>query len=119
MASKTGTLYTGVTSDLYLRVQQHKNHTFEGFTAKYECTRLVWFQEFADVRNAIRREKQIKGWTRAKKIALIESENERWQDMAEDWGARMLMRNERIDEQKHARSSSRIEFPSATPDGET
>jgi len=115
MASNSGTLYTGVTSALYFRVQQHKRHTFEGFTAKYECTRLVWFEEFADVRNAIRREKQIKGWTRAKKIALIESENPRWEDIADNWGARMLMRNERIDEQKPERSSSR-ELPSATPD---
>jgi putative endonuclease len=96
VASKSGTLYVGMTNDIFRRVFQHKNHLVEGFTAKYDCTRLVWYEEFSVVHNAIRREKEVKGWTRAKKIALIESGNPRWEDFAEHWGSQMLMRNESI-----------------------
>ncbi len=103
VASRSGTLYVGMTNNIEHRVSQHKNHLIEGFTAKYDCTRLVWYEEFRDVRNAIRREKQIKGWTRARKIALIESQNPHWVDFAEHWGARLLMPNERISEQAEKR----------------
>jgi putative endonuclease len=75
MASKSGTLYTGMTNNLDRRVFEHKQHLIPGFTAKYHCTHLVYFEEFSDPRNAITREKQIKGWLRSKKIALIESMN--------------------------------------------
>jgi putative endonuclease len=89
MSSKRGTLYTGVTNSLDRRVFEHKHHLTRGFTAKYDCNRLVWFEEWSDVRNAIAREKQIKGWTRAKKIELIETLNLQWNDLAENWGAQM------------------------------
>ena len=92
VASKTGTLYTGMTNNLDRRVIEHKQHLVPGFTAKYNCTRLVWFEEHSDVLAAIAREKQIKGWLRAKKIALIESLNPRWADLAEHWGWEMCLK---------------------------
>ncbi len=85
VASNTGTLYTGFTNNIRLRVWQHKNGTFEGFTKKYECHRLLWYEHYDHVVRAISREKQIKGWRRSKKIALIETQNPRWQDLAENW----------------------------------
>ena len=85
MTSRTGTLYTGMTNDLKRRVYQHKQKLIEGFTKRYNVTRLVYFEEFEDVRDAIAREKQIKGWLRRKKIALIESLNPKWRDLSEDW----------------------------------
>jgi len=92
IASKTGTLYAGMTNNLDRRVAEHKQHLVPGFTAKYHCTRLVWFEEHSDVRAAIAREKQIKGWLRAKKIALIESHNPRWADLAEHWGWELCLK---------------------------
>jgi len=91
VASRSGVLYTGITSDLEHRVWQHKNGTFEGFPKKYKCNRLVYFGRYDQVQSAIGREKQIKGWTRAKKIALIESMNPRWQDLSEHWGWRFVV----------------------------
>jgi putative endonuclease len=85
MSSKSGTLYTGMTNDLQKRVYQHKNKLFEGFTSKYDVNRLVYFETFGDVRDAIAREKQIKSWRRSKKLALIESMNRKWQDLSEEW----------------------------------
>jgi putative endonuclease len=83
MASKSRVLYTGMTNNLSKRVCEHKNNLIEGFTTKYRCHRLVYFASFDDVRNAINREKQIKAWTRAKRVALIESTNPTWEDLAE------------------------------------
>ena len=71
VASRSLTLYIGVTGDLRKRLFEHKRKLHEGFTATYNCDRLVWFERFVDPGNAIAREKQLKGWTRAKKIALI------------------------------------------------
>jgi len=71
MSNKSKTLYTGVTDDLERRVYQHKNKLIEGFTKKYKITILVYYEETTDIRSAIAREKQIKGWRRSKKIALI------------------------------------------------
>ena len=85
MTSRTGTLYVGVTSDLPRRVHEHKTKAFPGFTAKYNVNRLVHFESTDDVRDALAREKQIKGWRRSKKLALIKSDNPKWQDLAEDW----------------------------------
>jgi putative endonuclease len=85
MTSPTGTLYTGMTNDLKKRVYQHKHKLIPGFTAKYNITRLVYYEETSDVKSAITREKQIKGWVRRKKIALIESKNPKWQDLSEGW----------------------------------
>ena len=82
---KHGTLYTGMTNNLVRRVYQHKHKLTPGFTSRYGLTRLVYFEETNDVRIAIAREKQIKGWLRRKKIALIESVNPEWKDLSEGW----------------------------------
>ena len=74
-------LYTGVTSDLLKRVWEHKNHVVEGFTQKYNVTKLVYYEEGEDIYSAISREKQIKGKLRKKKIALIENVNPEWRDL--------------------------------------
>src|SRR5512139_1986061 len=78
-------LYTGVTNDLRRRVYEHKHKLVEGFTSKYNITQLVYFEDTPDVRAAIAREKQIKGWLRSKKIALIESMNPKWEDLSAEW----------------------------------
>jgi putative endonuclease len=85
MASRSHTLYIGVTSDLHKRVFQHKWKEHEGFTAKYNCDRLVWFEGYQEIASAITREKKLKGWRRAKKIALIETMNQVWADLSRDW----------------------------------
>ena len=86
LASKrNGTLYVGFTNDLRRRMYEHKNGIIEGFTKKYGVNRLVYFEESAEVNAAIRREKQIKGWRRDKKIALIESTNPDWEDLSKEW----------------------------------
>ena len=85
MASRSRTLYVGVTGDLLKRVFQHKRKEHEGFTARYNCDRLVWFEGCQYVQNAIRREKELKGWSRAKKIALVESINPAWVDLSREW----------------------------------
>ena len=85
MANQSGTLYTGITNDLERRVFEHKNKFVEGFTKKYNITKLVYFDDTNDVESAITREKQIKGWLRKKKVALIESVNPYWKDLAENW----------------------------------
>ena len=90
MSSNSGTLYIGMTNSIYRRALQHKSEKIEGFSSKYHCTRLVHYESFDDVHQAIGRERELKGWTRAKKIALIESRNPRWADLAEHWGAPML-----------------------------
>jgi putative endonuclease len=71
-------------------VHQHKSLEMEGFASKYKCTRLVYFESFDNVLKAIGRDKQLKGWRRSKKIALIEKVNPRWEDLAEKWGAEVL-----------------------------
>jgi putative endonuclease len=83
MASRSRVLYTGMTSDLQRRVYQHKQRLLPGFTSRYNVTRLVYFEETMDVREAIAREKQIKGWLRQKKVALIEDINPMWNDLSE------------------------------------
>ena len=85
MSSPSRTLYTGMTNDLQRRVYEHKQKLIPGFTASYNINRLAYFEETFDVKSAIAREKQIKGWTRAKKIALIELTNPQWQDLSADW----------------------------------
>ena len=85
MASKTGTLYVGVTSDIKRRVHEHKQHLIPGFTDKYNVDRLLYFEAFSDPASAINREKQIKRWRREKKVALIDSVNSGWNDLGEDW----------------------------------
>ncbi len=85
MASPSRTLYTGMTNDLRRRVFEHKGELVAGFTARYNVVELVCFEETPDVRAAIAREKQIKGWTRAKKVALIEAVNPQWHDLSAEW----------------------------------
>src|ERR1700688_5068555 len=96
VASRTGTLYIGMTNSLDRRVLQHKSGEIEGFASKYHCDRLVYYESFDDVHKAIGREKQLKGWSRAKKITLIESQNPRWEDFAEKWGAQTAFAGEAI-----------------------
>jgi len=85
MASVSRVIYVGVTNDLERRVWQHKHKGIQGFTKRYNCTKLVWFEEFREIRDAIACEKRIKGLLRAKKTALIEGKNPRWKDLSEGW----------------------------------
>jgi len=81
---KNGTLYTGATSDLIRRVYEHRNELAEGFTKKYHIDKLGYFEVFTRIADAIAREKQIKGGSRANKIALIESVNPEWRDLYDE-----------------------------------
>ena len=85
MSSPSRTLYVGMTNDLARRVYEHKHKLIAGFTARYNVNELVHFEETSDVNAAIAREKQIKGWTRAKKFALIEATNPQWKDLSAEW----------------------------------
>ena len=78
-------IYTGVTNNLERRIYEHKNKLAEGFTKKYNVNKLVYFDSTTDVKAAIEREKQIKGWTRQKKNDLIEEANPAWADLSEGW----------------------------------
>jgi putative endonuclease len=85
MASRSHTLYIGVTGDLHKRIFEHKWKEHDGFTAKYNCDRLVWLEHYQDVTLSIHCEKQLKGWRREKKIALVEKTNPAWIDLSRDW----------------------------------
>ena len=85
MTNRSRTLYTGVTNNLERRVYEHKQKLIPGFTQKYNITMLAYYEETPDVRVAIAREKQIKGWLRSKKIALIETLNPIWEDLSAEW----------------------------------
>jgi putative endonuclease len=85
LASRSRVLYIGMTNDLERRVREHRLGEIEGFTKKYRVHRLVFFETFHDARTAIAREKQLKGWRREKKVALIEAENPTWEDLAAEW----------------------------------
>ena len=84
-ASRTKVLYTGVTSDLTGRIIQHKDKRLNGFTKKYNVSRLVWYNETNDIQTALEWEKKIKGWSRKKKIDMIEKNNPQWQDLSAAW----------------------------------
>ncbi|KKS39668.1 MAG: Endonuclease [Candidatus Kuenenbacteria bacterium GW2011_GWA2_42_15] len=84
-SSKNGTLYIGITNDLIRRLYEHKNNLVKGFTSKYKVHNLVYFEETDDIAEAIRREKQLKGWNRKWKIALIEKDNPNWDDLSKEW----------------------------------
>ena len=79
-------LYIGVTSDLEERLYEHRNHLVDGFTKKYNVHKLVYFEESSDIKSAIAREKQLKGWTRRKKNELIKKNNPEWKDLTLNWG---------------------------------
>jgi len=81
MTNRSRTLYTGVTNNLEKRAYEHKHKMIDGFTKKYNITKLVYYETTNDVNSAISREKQIKGWLRSKKVALIESMNPEWKDL--------------------------------------
>jgi putative endonuclease len=83
--NRSKTLYIGITNSPVRRVREHKTGAGSGFTAKYQLDRLVYFERFEDVHNAIEREKRIKGWQRIKKIALVVSMNPSWKDLSEEW----------------------------------
>jgi putative endonuclease len=87
LASRSRVLYIGMTNDLARRVEQHKTKSMNGFTSKYNVNRLVYFETTNDPRDAIAREKQLKGWRRERKIALIEQANPAWKDLSETWTA--------------------------------
>jgi putative endonuclease len=85
LSSYTRTLYIGVTNDIKRRVVEHKEKQIEGFTKKYNINRLVHFENFREVNDALVREKQLKKWSREKKVALIERDNPQWNDLSLEW----------------------------------
>ena len=85
LSSQRRVLYIGATSHIERRVRQHKSHAFGGFTAKYNVINLVYFERYSSVGKAIRREKALKDWRREKKIALIEVDNPKWNDLSYGW----------------------------------
>lgn len=78
-------IYTGVTNNLERRIYEHKNKLVDGFTKKYNVNKLVYYDGTTDVKSAISREKQIKGWTRKKKNDLVETMNPNWEDLSKQW----------------------------------
>ena len=85
MTNQSGTLYTGVTNDLTRRIHEHKQGKDGQFTSRYRITRLLYFEETRDIHAALAREKQLKGWTRARKLELIATENPKWVDLSTAW----------------------------------
>lgn len=93
MTNVIGMLYTGITNDLERRVYEHKNKLLKGFTSRYNLNKLVYFESTDDVTAAIAREKQIKGWLRKKRGALIDRLNPKWEDLSKDWyGSPVILR---------------------------
>ena len=85
MANRSKTLYVGVTNNLERRVYEYKHGMMEGFTSRYKLTKLVYHETTQDAESAIKREKQIKGWLRSKKVSLIEQMNPEWDDLSDSW----------------------------------
>ncbi len=85
VASRSRILYIGITSNLERRIEEHRTGAFPGFTSTYRCHRLVWLERYVAVNRAIDREKQLKDWSRIKKIVLIERENPTWVDLSLEW----------------------------------
>jgi len=85
IGSESGTLYIGVTNNLERRMYEHKNKLVKGFSSKYSCNKLLYYEEFDDIGFAITREKQLKNWNRKKKVSLIEKENPGRRDLSEEW----------------------------------
>jgi putative endonuclease len=90
VASRSHALYIGMTNDLERRVVEHKEGKIPGFAAHYNCNRLVWFERYTSPGSAIAREKQLKNWSRTKKLTLIERDNPTWFDLSEEWGKSFL-----------------------------
>jgi putative endonuclease len=115
-------LYAGVTAQLRKRVFEHKNDLIDGFTRKYKCHRLVYFEVFTSIKDAIAREKEVKGWRREKKDRLVESKNPGWKDLAADWFPESLMLHGKLvqfkeSERKVPRACSRAEESARSPAG--
>ena len=106
MASASRTLYTGVTNNLERRVLEHRRKLLQGFTARYNINRLVHFEIFGEILDAIAREKQIKSWGRMKKIALIGSANRDWKDLSADWYGAEYKTEGRVTKRHAERASS-------------
>ena len=85
MASNSDVLYIGVTNDLQRRISEHKQKLTEGFTKQYNCTKLIYYEDFSDVKQAIAREKYLKGKSRRFKEELINAINPRWKDLSDEW----------------------------------
>jgi len=85
MTNHSGTLYTGMTDNLEHRIYEHRHDLVPGFASKYKVTKLVYYEEGNNVDTVLTREKQIKGWPRARKVALIESKNPEWKDLSSGW----------------------------------
>ncbi len=85
MTNRSGTLYIGVTNNLKRRVYEHKHKLIPGYTSKYRMNRLIYFETTSDIRGAISREKQLKGWTRQKKLDLVSCTNPAMGDLSKDW----------------------------------
>jgi putative endonuclease len=85
LTNRSGTLYIGVTNNLIRRIWEHKQKIGSKFAAKYHCTRLIYYEAYPDIREAIAREKQLKSWRREKKVALIARKNPEWKDLSEEW----------------------------------
>jgi len=95
MASSFKRLYIGVTSDLGVRVRQHKDHRYPGsFTSRYNIDQLVYFERYGMIEDVIARESQLKRWSRIKKIRLIVENNPAWEDLSEEWGKRIKLYSE-------------------------
>ncbi len=95
IASRSRVIYIGMTNNLSRRVFEHKNGLVEGFTKGYRCHRLVYYESFDDVTKAIDREKQLKRWSRTKKVWLIERRNPTWEDLASEWFTRHMYQPEK------------------------
>ena len=78
-------MYVGVTNNLQRRIYEHKEKLIDGFTSKYNVNKLVYYEETADIKSAISREKELKGWRRSKKDALVVTMNQNWEDLSKDW----------------------------------
>lgn len=107
VASVSGTLYAGMTGDLFQRIMQHKAGEIDGFAKKYKCDRLVYYEAYDNVHKTINREKQIKSWRREKKVVLIEKMNPRWQDLAAHWGREMLFRGQSMTQADEKKTKTR------------
>src|SRR6266850_7172150 len=108
LTSTSGTLYVGMSNDIFRRSFEHREKVTEGFSSKVRLRSPGVLRNLDDVRKAINREKELKGWTRRKKIALIEGVHPRWQDLSKTWGWKMLMANQAIkDVERNSKQSRR------------
>ena len=121
-ANRSRTLYIGVTNDLERRMFEHKCKAGSEFAAKYNITRLVYYEAFGDIRDAIVREKQLKRWRREKKVRLIECENPNWEDLSADWYGDIVIPSEALRssaESRNLHSTYARDSSTRAPEGRT